>query len=42
MESLGITREQAKFDHVFCPDTKSSSDADDVGETIYDTHFTYR
>lgn len=41
-EALGITREQAKFDHVFYPDTKSSDDADDNGETIYDTNFTYR
>lgn len=40
--ALGITREQAKFDHVFYPDTKSSPDADDNDETIYDTHFTYR
>lgn len=40
--ALGITREQAKFDHVFYPDTKSSDDADDNGETIYDTNFTYR
>ena len=41
-EALGITREQAKFDHVFYPDTKSSDDAEDNGETIYDTNFTYR
>lgn len=42
MKALGITREQAKFDHVFYPDTKSADDADDIGATIYDTHFTYR
>jgi hypothetical protein len=41
-EALGITREQAKFDHVFYPDTKSSDDAEDNDETIYDTNFTYR
>lgn len=41
-EALGITREQAKFDHVFYPDTKSADDADDNDETIYDTNFTYR
>ena len=42
MEALGITREQAHFGHVFYPDTKSSDDADDNGETIYNTNFTYR
>jgi len=42
MEALGITREQAKFDHVFYPDTKSSDDAEDNDATIYDTNFTYR
>ena len=41
-EALGITREQAKFDHVFYPDTKSADDAEDNDETIYDTNFTYR
>lgn len=40
--ALGITREQAKFDHVFYPDTKSADDAEDNDETIYDTNFTYR
>lgn len=41
-EALWITREQAKFDHVFYPDTKSADDAEDNDETIYDTNFTYR
>ena len=41
-EALGITREQANFDHVFYPDTKSVDDGDDNDETIYDTHFNYR
>lgn len=42
MEALGITREEAKFDHVFYPDTKSADDAENEDETIYDTHFNYR
>lgn len=40
--ALGITREQAKFDHVFYSDTKSTEDGDDNEYAIYDTHFTYR
>lgn len=42
MEALGITREQAKFRHVFYSDTKSADDAYDEDETSYDTHFHYR
>ena len=41
-EALGITREQAKFDHVFYPDTKLTDDAVDEDKSIYDTNFTYR
>ena len=42
MEALGITREQAEFDHVFHPDTKCDFQGFDNEYALDKTYFNYR
>jgi hypothetical protein len=42
MEALGITREQAKFDHVFSPDTRCDFQGFDQEYALDITYFDYR